>query len=49
MLLAWPRLMTFAIGEIKRTDPWGTTVSMVVTGDDDESILTKDERENRYD
>ena len=49
--------MTFAIGEMKkrtkrsgpRTEPLGMPVSMVVTGDDDESILTKDERESRYD
>ena len=50
------RMIMFAIGEIKRTkrsgpetEPWGTPVSMVVTGNDDESISTKGERENRYD
>ena len=42
--------MTFAIGDMKRTkrsgprtEPWGTPVSMVVEGDDDESIFMKDE------
>ena len=32
-----------------RTEPWGTPVSMVVEGEDDESIFTKDERSVRYD
>ena len=48
--------MTFAIGEMKRTkrggpgtEPLGTPVSMVVMGDEDESILTKDEQEKKYD
>ena len=27
-----------------RTEPWGTPVDIVVDGEDDESILTKDER-----
>ena len=47
--------MTFAIGDMKRTkrsgprtEPWGTPVSMVVEGEDDESIFTKDERSARY-
>ena len=37
--------------EQKEVDPEQSTeyVSMVVMGDEDESILTKDERENRYD
>ena len=43
------------IGDMKRTkssgpraEPWGTPVSMVVEGDDGESILTKDEQSVRY-
>ena len=47
--------MTFAIGDMKRTkssgprtEPWGTPVSMVVEGEEDESIFTKDERSVRY-
>jgi len=31
-----------------RTEPWGTPVDIVVEGEDDESILTKDERFVRY-
>ena len=27
-----------------RTESWGTSVDIVVEGEDDESILTKDER-----
>ena len=47
--------MTFAIGDMKRTkssgprtEQWGTPVSIVVGGEEDESILTKDERSIRY-
>ena len=47
--------MTFAIGDMKRTkrrgprtELWGTPVSMVAQGEDDESILTKDERFVKY-
>ena len=47
--------MTFAIGYMKRTkssgprtEPWGTPVSMVVEGEEDESIFTKDERSVKY-
>ena len=42
---------TLATGDMKstkrsgpRTEPWGTPVDIVVEGEDDESILTKDER-----
>ena len=50
LLLTWPGLMTFAIGEMKRTQRGGprTTPGRMVVMGDDESILTKDERENRY-
>ena len=51
----WSEFMTFAIGDMERTkssgprtEPWGTPVSMVVEGEDDESIFTKDERLVRY-
>ena len=47
----WSEFMTFAIGDMKRTkstgprtEPWDTLVSMVVEGEDDESIFTKDKR-----
>ena len=47
--------MTFAIGDMKRTkssgprtEPWDTPVIMVVEGEEDESIFTKDERSVRY-
>ena len=43
--------MTLAIGDMKRTkrsgprtEPWGTHMQIVVSGEDDESILTKDVR-----
>jgi hypothetical protein len=43
--------ITLATGDMKstkrsgpRTEPWGTPVDIVVEGEDDESILTKDER-----
>ena len=43
--------MTLATGDIKRTkrsgprtEPWGTPVHIVVLGEEDESILTKDVR-----
>ena len=35
-------------GSEPRTVPWGTPVSMVVEGEDDESISTKNERSVRY-
>ena len=53
MLLAFDRsgFMTLATGDMKRTkrsgprtEPWGTPVHIVVLGEDDESILTKDVR-----
>ena len=43
--------MTLATGDIKRTnrsgprtEPWGTPVHIVMFGEDDESILTKEVR-----
>ena len=43
--------ITLATGDMKRTkrsgprtEPWGTPVDIVVEGEDDVSILTKDER-----
>ena len=53
MLLAFERsgFMTPATGDIKRTkrsgprtEPWGTPVHIVVLGENEESILTKDVR-----
>ena len=51
MLLVFDRsgFMTLATGEKTkrsgpRTEPWGTLVHIVVLGEDDESILTKDVR-----
>ena len=53
MLLVFDRsgFMTLATGDMKRTkrsgprtEPWGTPVHIVVLGEDDESILTKDVR-----
>ena len=50
MLLVFDRsgFMTLATGDMKRTkrigprtEPWGTSVNIVVLGEDDESILTK--------
>ena len=42
--------MTFAISDMESTkrygpiaEPWGTPVSLVVEGEDDESIFTNDE------
>ena len=51
--IAWLEFMTFAIGDLKkssgpRTKTQGTPVSMVVKGEDDESIFTKDKRSVRY-
>ena len=47
--------MTFATGDMKRTkssgprtEPRGTPLSMVVEGEEDESIFTKNERSVRY-
>ena len=47
--------ITLATGDMKstkrsgpRTEPWGTPVDIVVEGEDDESILTKDERFVRH-
>ena len=47
--------MTFATGDLKRTkssgprtEPRGTPVSIVVEGDEDESIFTKDDVTLRY-
>ena len=47
--------ITLATGDMKstkrsglRTEPWGTPVDIVVEGEDDESILTNDERFVRY-
>ena len=53
MLMVFDRsgLMTLVTGDMKktkrsgpRTEPWGIPVHIVVLGEDDESILTKDVR-----
>ena len=45
------KFMTLATGDMKRTkrsgpktEPWGTPVHVVASGEDDESILTKEVR-----